>query len=170
MMTGERLMARPVPRPAGRPDKKGKAVPGIVVGLDGSPNSERALDWALRHAATLHTSLTAVVVHQVAKSYWGHEPVVGAGDVSVLDQLQRSAEEMTQRGLGRLTEGKPSSVQVRAVNGFVVEELVNASRDADELVLGSRSTTGLTRLVMGSISSEIVQHSACPVVIVPHQG
>jgi len=144
-------------------------MPGIVVGLDGSPNSERALDWALRHATALHTSLTAVAVHQVAKSYWGHEPVVGAGDVAVVDQLQKSAEDMTQRALSQLTDGEPASVQVRAVNGFVVEELVNASHDADELVLGSRSTTGLTRLVMGSISSEIVQHSACPVVIVPHQ-
>ncbi len=144
-------------------------MPGIVVGLDGSPNSERALDWALSHAAALNTSLTAIAVHQVAKSYWGHEPVVGAADVTVMDQLQRSAEQMMQRGLDRLTEAKPSSVQVRAVNGFVVQELVNASRDADELVLGSRSTTGLTRLVMGSISSEIVQHSACPIVIIPHQ-
>jgi nucleotide-binding universal stress UspA family protein len=144
-------------------------VPGIVVGLDGSLNSERALDWALRHAAALSTSLTVVAVHQVAKSYWGHEPVVGAADVSVLGQLQRSAEEMTQRAVDKLTGAKPSSVQVRALNGFVVEELVNASRDAEELVLGSRSTTGLSRLVMGSISSEIVQHAACPIVIVPQQ-
>jgi nucleotide-binding universal stress UspA family protein len=142
-------------------------VPGIVVGLDGSPNSERALGWALRHAAALHTSLTAIAVHQVAKSYWGHEPVVGAGDVTVVDQLQRSAEEMMQRALSQLTDAKPVSVQVRAVNGFVVEQLVNASRDADELVLGTRSTTGLSRLVLGSVSHEIVQHSACPIVIVP---
>lgn len=144
-------------------------MPGIVVGLDGSPNSERALGWALRHAAALNTSLTVIVVHQVAKSYWGHDPVVGAVDISVEGQLQRSAEEMTQRALGELTEAKPSSVQVRAVNGFVVEELVNASRDAEELVLGSRSTTGLSRLVMGSISSEVVQHAACPIVIVPYR-
>jgi nucleotide-binding universal stress UspA family protein len=144
-------------------------MPGIVVGLDGSPGSERALDWALKHAAALNTSLTAIAVHQVAKSYWGHEPVVGAADITVMDQLQRSAEDMTQRGLDQLTEAKPSSVQVRAVNGFVVQELVTASRDADELVLGSRSTTGLSRLVMGSVSSEIVQHSACPIVIVPHK-
>jgi nucleotide-binding universal stress UspA family protein len=145
-------------------------VPGIVVGLDGSPNSERALEWAVTHAAALDTSLSVIAVHQVAKSYWGHEPVVGAADVSVMDQLQRSAEEMTQRAVDRLTEGKPSAVEVRAVNGFVVQILVDASQTAGELVLGSRSTTGLTRMVMGSISSEVVQHSACPVVIVPHPG
>lgn len=144
-------------------------MPGIVVGLDGSANSERALDWALSHAAALNTSLTAIAVHQVARSYWGHDPVVGAGDVTLVEQLQRSAEDMTQRALDRLTGARPSSVQTRAVNGFVVEELVNASRDADELVLGSRSTSGLQRLVMGSVSNEIVQHSACPVVIVPYE-
>lgn len=144
-------------------------MPGIVVGLDGSVNSERALDWALSHAAALNTSLTAIAVHQVARSYWGHDPVVGAGDVTLVEQLQRSAEDMTQRALDRLTGARPSSVQTRAVNGFVVEELVNASRDADELVLGSRSTSGLQRLVMGSVSNEIVQHSACPVVIVPYE-
>jgi nucleotide-binding universal stress UspA family protein len=145
-------------------------VPGIVVGLDGSPNSERALEWAVTHAAALGTSLTVLAVHQVAQSYWGHEPVVGAADVSVMDQLQHSAEEMTHRAVDGLTSGKPSSVEVRALNGFVVQVLVDASRSADELVLGSRSTTGLTRLVMGSISSEIVQHSACAVVIVPQPG
>jgi nucleotide-binding universal stress UspA family protein len=148
--------------------KREEAVPGIVVGLDGSENSERALDWALTHAAALQTSLTVIAVHQVTKSYWGHEPVVGAADVAVMDQLQHSAEEMTQRALDRLTKGKPASVEVRAVNGFVVQVLVEASRNADELVLGSRSTTSLTRLVMGSVSTEVVQHSACPVVIVPH--
>jgi nucleotide-binding universal stress UspA family protein len=75
---------------------------------------------------------------------------------------------MTQRALDQVTGTKPASVQVRAVTGFVVEELVNAARDADELVLGSRGTSGLHRLVLGSVSHEIVQHSACPVVIVPH--
>jgi nucleotide-binding universal stress UspA family protein len=144
-------------------------VPGIVVGLDGSPSSERALSWALRHAAALNTSLTAIVVHQVAKSYWGHDPVVGPGDVSVLDQVQESAEQMTHKALAGLTDAKPTAVEVRAVNGFVVEELVEASRDAYELVLGSRATTGLTRLVMGSVSSEIVQHATCPIVIVPYE-
>jgi nucleotide-binding universal stress UspA family protein len=142
-------------------------VPGIVVGIDGSPTAERALEFAVWHAAALHTSLSVIAVHQVAKSYWGHERVVGPGDVSVLGQLQQAAEDMTQRSLNQLTDAKPASVEVRAVNGFVVEELLNASRDADELVLGSRVTSSVSRLVMGSVSNEIVQHASCPIVIVP---
>jgi nucleotide-binding universal stress UspA family protein len=143
-------------------------VPGIVVGLDGSPNSERALDWALRIAARMHTSVTVVAVHEVAKSYWGHEPVVGPVDTPITDQLQLAAEEMTQRGVDRLGDAKPESVHVRAVSGFVVQELVDAAHDADMLVIGSRGVRGIAKFVLGSVGHEVVQHSASPVVIVPH--
>lgn len=56
---------------------KEQAMPGIVVGVDGSPNSERALDWAMRQAAAVHAPLAVIAVHEVAKSYWGHIPLVG---------------------------------------------------------------------------------------------
>jgi nucleotide-binding universal stress UspA family protein len=45
-------------------------MPGIVVGVDGSPNSERALDWAMKQAAAVHAALTVIAVHEVPKSYW----------------------------------------------------------------------------------------------------
>jgi nucleotide-binding universal stress UspA family protein len=144
-------------------------MPGIVVGVDGSPNSERALDWAMREAAAVHVPVTVITVHEVPKSYWGGIPVVGPADEALLEKLRQAAEEMTQQALGRLGDAGAVSAAVRAVNGFVVKELVDASEDADLLVLGARSHTGFTRLVMGSASGEIVQHSACPVVIVPGQ-
>ena len=55
------------------------------------------------------------------------------------------------------------------MNGFVVKELVDASQGADLIVLGIRGGGGFARLLMGSVSSEVVQHSGCPVVIVPHE-
>ena len=142
-------------------------MPGIVVGVDGSPNSERALDWAMRHAAAEHVPLTVITVHEVPKSYWGGIPVVGPADEALLGKLRQAAEEMTQKAAGRLGDAGPASVAVRAVNGFVVKELVDASQDADLVVLGARSHSGFTRLLMGSASSEVVQRSECPVVIVP---
>jgi nucleotide-binding universal stress UspA family protein len=142
-------------------------MPGIVVGVDGSPNSERALDWAMRHAAALHTALTVIAVHEVPKSYWGAMPVIGPADQSLLEKLRQAAEDMTQRAASRLDDARPASVTVRAVNGFVVNELVGASEDADLVVLGSRGGRGAARLLLGSVSSEVIQHSVCPVVIVP---
>ena len=61
----------------------------------------------------------------------------------------------------------PESVAVNAVHGFPVEELVNASKEADMVVLGSRGVGGFTRLLVGSTASQVVQHAYCPVVIVP---
>ena len=151
------------------PRGKDRAVHGIVVGVDGSPNSERALDWAMRQAAAVHAPLTVIAVHEVPKSYWGNNPVIGQSDQPALDNLRRGAEEMTQRAASRLDGAKPASVTVRAVSGFVVKELVDASQDADLVVVGTRGASGFARVLVGSVSSEVVQHSACPVVIVPHK-
>ncbi len=145
-------------------------MPGIVVGVDGSRNSEHALDWAMRQAAALHAPLTVLTVHEVPKSYWGSIPVTGPADTLLLERLQQAAEEMTQKAAGRLGDARPALVNVRALNGFVVKELVDASQDADLIVLGMRGGGGFARLVMGSVSSEVVQHSACPVVVVPHES
>jgi nucleotide-binding universal stress UspA family protein len=142
-------------------------MPGIVVGVDGSPNSERALDWAMQHAAALHTALTVITVHEVPKSYWGNIPVVGPADEPLLERLRQAAQDMTERAAARLGDDAPASVSVHALNGFVVKELVAASHDADLLVLGTRDESRLSRLLMGSVGTELVQHSACPVVIVP---
>ena len=144
-------------------------MPGIVVGIDGSPNSERALDWAMKQAAAVQAPLTVIAVHEVPKSYWGGIPVIGPADEALLANLRQAAEEMTQKAASRLGDAGPASVTVRAVSGFVVKELVDASQDADLVVVGARGVGGFTRMVMGSVSNEVVQHSACPVVIVPHK-
>jgi nucleotide-binding universal stress UspA family protein len=144
-------------------------MPGIVVGVDGSPNSERALDWAMKQAAAVRAPLTVIAVHEVPKSYWGGIPVVGPADAALLESLRQAAEEMTKRAASRLGDAGPASVTVHAVNGFVVKELVDASHDADLVVVGARGGSGFARLLVGSVSSEVVQHSACPVVIVPHE-
>lgn len=143
-------------------------MPGIVVGVDGSPNSEVALDWAMGQAAAVQAPLTVVAVHEVPKSYWGGIPVVGPPDAPALEKLHQAADEMAQRAASRLGDAGPPSVTVRALSGFVVKELVEASKDADLVVLGTRVVSGLARLLVGSISTEVVQHSLCPVVIVPH--
>ena len=144
-------------------------MPGIVVGVDGSPNSERALDWAMRQAAAVHSPLTVIAVHEVPKSYWGDIPVIGPADESLLEKLRQAAEELTQRAASRLGDARPESVKVQAVNGFVVKELVDASQDADLVVLGARGGNSFARVLVGSVSNEVVQHSVCPVVIVPHE-
>lgn len=141
---------------------------GIVVGVDGSPNSERALNWAMKEAAAHHAPLTVLAVHEVSKGYWSSGPVTGPADDGLLEKLRRSAEEMTATAATGIGGAGPASVNVRALSGFAAKELIDASQGADLVVVGSRGGGGFTRLLMGSVSSQVIDHAACPVVVVPH--
>jgi nucleotide-binding universal stress UspA family protein len=151
-------------------------MPGIVVGVDGSPNSERALDWAMKEAAVRHALLTVMAVHEAMKSYWTGKPVTLADDSAEIAKTREAAEEMTQKATSRLGDARPASVKVHTVNGFAAKELIDASHDADLVVVGSHGGGGgggggggFGRLLIGSVSSQIVHHAACPVVVVRHE-
>jgi nucleotide-binding universal stress UspA family protein len=58
-------------------------------------------------------------------------------------------------------------VLVSVETGDAAEELVRASSDAEMLVVGSRGSGGFAKLLMGSVSSQVTHHAACPVVVVP---
>jgi nucleotide-binding universal stress UspA family protein len=60
----------------------------------------------------------------------------------------------------------PASVHVRAVSGLAARELLAASGDAELVVIGSRGAGGFADLLMGSVSTQVVNHAACPVVVV----
>jgi nucleotide-binding universal stress UspA family protein len=55
------------------------------------------------------------------------------------------------------------------VNGFPAQELIEASRDANLLVVGSSGGGGFARLMMGSVSDQVMRRAYCPVVVVPGQ-
>ena len=61
-------------------------------------------------------------------------------------------------------------ITISAVTGDPAEELVRAARDADLLVVGRRGGGGFHRLMMGSVSSKVTHHAACPVTVVPGDG
>ena len=56
---------------------------------------------------------------------------------------------------------------VRAVSGIAAQELINASQDADLVVVGSRGGGGFSELMLGSVSTQVVHHAKCPVVVIP---
>ena len=142
-------------------------MPGIVVGVDGSEHSVISLEWAVREAAVRNAALTVITVQSVAAGYFG-SPVVLPTDEPAREQLWQAANESVDKVLAGLGDGlKPASVTVRAIVGFPARELIDASRGADMLVVGSRGVGGFTRLMMGSVSSQVAQHAYCPIVIIP---
>ena len=140
---------------------------GITVGIDGSSHSARALEWALKEAVITHARLTVLTVHSVPMSGWTGNPLVLPGDTDDQEEARQGAEEMTLKAMAQLGDMHPPPVTVRAVTGYPAEELINASKDADLLVVGSHGAGGFARLIMGSVSNYVVHHAHCPVVVIP---
>jgi nucleotide-binding universal stress UspA family protein len=95
---------------------------GIVVGVDGSPNSERALSWAMSEAAKVHAPLTVLAVSEAMKSYWTGNPDPFAMDSGKLDKTREAAEELIQKVASGLGGAQPTSVNVHVVYGFPAKE------------------------------------------------
>ena len=139
---------------------------GIIVGIDGSPHSQPVLEWAMREAAAHNAPLTVLTVEQVAASGW-HGMVVFPADEQFLAAARKAAEELIAKVTEQLGQAAPPPVTLRAVFGLPAEELVEASRGADLVVVGSRGTGGFARVLLGSVSNHLMHHAHCPVAIVP---
>ena len=145
---------------------------GIIVGVDGSESSRRALGWAMREAASHHLPLAVMTVHQdparpATGIYWGVRPETRFDP----GPAQKALQEIVDHVASEIGETVPE-VAVFVTTGEAAEELIKASHDADMLVVGSRGSGGFTRLLLGSVSSHVTHHAACPVVVVPgvHQA
>ena len=141
-------------------------MPGITVGIDGSEHSVKALEWAIKEAAIQHSPVTVLAVHLVPKSGWTGNPITLPADIADVEKARQAAEELVVKVTSQLGDAQPASVKVSAVNGFPAQELIEASRDADLDVIGSRGSGGFARLMMGSVSSQVVHHAHCPVVVI----
>ena len=139
---------------------------GIIVGVDASDNSERALEWAMRQAAATGQEVTAVAVHEVATNQWTGNPLKTPGDQAEEQEIRRHVEEKVGKVAARLGSAAPSEVGITVVTGVAARALVEASEHADQLVIGSRGGGGLGRMLMGSVSVKVVQHADCTVTVV----
>jgi nucleotide-binding universal stress UspA family protein len=127
------------------------------------------LEWAMKEAAVRETPLTAMTVHELIRGYFGG--MVEYPEDHILAQKARQVVRAEVDSVANdLGDSAPASVTVRVTSGSVVEELVNAAKDADMLVVGSRGAGGFSRLMMGSVSSLVTQQATCPVVVIPPAG
>ena len=137
-------------------------MPGIIVGIDGSGHSQRALRRAMKEAAVHHEPLTVITVHQAIIGYAGGA-VAYPQDLPETERARQAAQAETDKALAELDGPRPESVTVTAVHGIPAEVLVDASKDADMIVLGEHGTSGVVTL-MGSVVYKVAHHAACPVL------
>lgn len=135
----------------------------IVVGTDGSENSLSAVRWALREGALRGVEVD--VVHA-----WHFTPMVDPMGIAVIPptaEIQASAQQVLAATMKKV-EADRAGVRVNEVvaQGSPAGTLLNAARDADLLVVGRRGHGGFVGLLLGSVATQVVHHSPCPVVVV----
>lgn len=142
----------------------------LVVGVDGSPTATLAVRWAAREAVLRDASLELVSAWEV--------PVTGVGfgygfapvPDEMLKGLVQGAEELLAKEAEQARDVAPDlDITTRVAEGPAAPALIDASRDADMLVVGSRGMGGFRELLLGSVSAQCAHHAACPVVIVRHE-
>lgn len=139
---------------------------GIVVGVDGSENSLDALRWAATEARMRGVPLRVVGTFTTPIMSTGYEVAVpDPSDLQAATRTMLDAAVDVVRETGEL-EGVDLTVEV--IEGHAGERLIDQSRDADLLVVGSRGHGGFMGLLLGSVTTYVVNHAKCPVVVVRH--
>ena len=133
----------------------------IVAGVDGSHCSLEALRWAARQAELTGAELHAVMAWSLPEIY-SYTPRDLEGDA------RKALEQAIEQALGRQPR-VPVTAQV--VEGHAAEALIDASRDAQLLVVGRQGHGAFTGMLLGSVSQHCVAHAHCPVVVIrPQDG
>ncbi|MGW0161070.1 universal stress protein [Mycobacterium sp. NPDC003323] len=140
---------------------------GIVVGVDSSPEAQRAVEWAAIEAVMHDVPLTLAHIMPSARALTWYE-------VSVADELDRLAAERGRETLDAattiaeraVTDRGPLTLREHIAQGNAVSTLTDLSKDAQMVVVGSRGLGRVGRAVLGSVSSALIRHAHCPVAVI----
>lgn len=137
----------------------------ILVAIEGSSFSDKALEWAADYAKAKSANLTAVVVAEEIGTFDEALPdMVDIVRATLLNEAKATAEraKASANKLG-------VALEVIVISGMMAAEAIidqAQSKHADLLVLGSRGRKGLNRFVMGSVASRVVRHAPCTTTVV----
>ena len=132
----------------------------IVVGIDGSPMSVAALNWAVRQAELTGSSIEAITTWEWPTNYGWALPFPSDYDPA------KDAEKMLTQALAPVQAAHPDvDIRVTVVEGHPAPVLVEASGGADLLVVGSRGHGEFVGMLIGSVSEHCVTNAHCAVLV-----
>ena len=143
----------------------GAAIGRIVVGVDGSQPSRAALRWAVRQAHFTCSEVDAVMAWDGPARQDGRPGGPGATPAAIAARALAETVHATV-----LEEGDAVDIRQRTRQGDAVRILLDASREAELLVVGCRGRSGIAATVLGSVSTQCAQQAGCPVVVVHGDG
>jgi nucleotide-binding universal stress UspA family protein len=132
----------------------------IVVGIDASPSSMAALEWAAHQAELTGATLDVLMMWELPTSYGWSLPVPSEYDP------EHDAAKALDEALEPVRKGHPGiTIQSTVLEGHPAPLLVKASHGADLLVVGSRGHGEFTGMLLGSVSEHCVTNAHCPVLV-----
>ncbi|MFG3407467.1 universal stress protein [Streptomyces sp. NPDC048142] len=135
----------------------------IVVGVDGSDSSVKALHWAVRQAELTGATVEAVNSWEYPTTSWASMMPGMPEDFDPQALATVSLTEALEEALGAAGAAAVSKV---VVIGNPAQALLDRAQGADLLVVGARGHTGLKATLLGSVSLHVTQHAPCPVTVV----
>jgi nucleotide-binding universal stress UspA family protein len=150
----------------GRPEPAGP----VLVAVDGSPQGQPAIAFAFSEAALRGTDLVALHAWSTWTDHGEHalgHPVELVELVGDVDRLRQEEERVLAEALSGHREQYPGvTVRPRLVRGRTRPALIEASAEAQVMVVGARGHGGFTGLLLGSVSQAALHHAHCPVTVV----
>lgn len=133
----------------------------ILVGYDGSRYSQEALKEALDIARNCKARMVIVAAVDVTEEFETEAP-------GLTEKMEERAGEMLAEA-ARMVAAEGVAVEVEVHIGEPHEVIVEAAKrhGTDLIVLGSHGSTGLRRILMGSVTSRVIGHAPCKVLVVP---
>ncbi|MGE2723325.1 universal stress protein [Mycolicibacterium pulveris] len=143
---------------------------GILVAVDGSPESQGAIRWAAREAAMRGIDVTLMHVIAPVEVTWPVTYLQSSFDeyqeengAQVIEQAQKIVSES-------VGAGEAPAVRTAVEHGSIASTLITASADAWMVVAGTRGMGALGRALLGSVSSGLLNYARCPVAIIPSEA
>jgi nucleotide-binding universal stress UspA family protein len=137
----------------------------ILVGVDGSGGSRRALQWAIDEAVLRGADIDVLHAYRTEYIYYVDFPAAHA--LPRLD-VEAQAQVVVNEVLESVDNPKGVTIDIEYVNsGNPAGEMIDRSGDYEMIVLGSRGLGGIAGLLLGSVTHKVTQHARCPVTIIP---
>jgi nucleotide-binding universal stress UspA family protein len=142
----------------------------ILVGFDGSDSARQTVAWALEEAEVHGWELHVITVleQQPVPSTWG-----APAYLPITTQDVETLRANAQQAVDEIVSGRPApptvQIIIEAATGQPAAVLIRESETAEHLVVGCRGMGGFGRLLLGSVSNQVVHHAACPVTIIHHE-
>ena len=138
---------------------------GIIVGVDGSKGGTEALAWAVSEARLRSSEIHAVYVWTYP--YYGAPPLVPP--LVDLEGIAAQAKALLNDAVADVP-ADGVTIHAHLFEGSAARCLLEAGRDAELIVVGTRGRGGFAGLLLGSVSQQVASHAHCPVVVVPERS